>query len=348
MRGRWSTSIVFAWVAPAALAACVEASRERACEPVDGSGCGRGERCVVDELGVPFCSAGGAESVVETGGACDGPNACRAAGEGCVSLFGLARCLPFCSPGRLDAEERCAAPASDGGEIRGRCLAILPDRPDIGVCVFPCDPADPFVGEEAVSAGERLTRCPAEDATCALTAELDFAVCTGAVGAAPADEGPAPCGPRAPCPPRFLCASWGDGNRCRPASPRVEGCAEGEAERILAGSGADRVAVCEPCTIIARDEAPAPRYLAVCHAPEPWPDAGVRCEREGGAPAGTDLGDDERRAALLAAVPAEIAERGLWVAGEGEVCRLLEPGSAEIVKAPCERPAHALCAIPAE
>ena len=209
------------------LVACGEPSQSRRCEPAEGSGCTGEESCKVDATGRPICSRDGE---VSEGGLCELPEDC-AEGLGCLRLFGLPRCLRFCHT-ELDPVEACResfdeASTGELGEVddlcpgalaleldgapvcrhlfseHARCIAQLPDRPDIGICAFPCDPSIEQPG------------CP-KGSRCDLAIEAEMAVCQPDSESGAREE--EPCGPAQPCQTGLLCLPFGPDQRClRPA-----------------------------------------------------------------------------------------------------------------------------------
>ncbi len=354
-------------VVAALLASCGEGSRRRACSPElgDASGCGAGEHCIVDQDGIPECADDPGEAGLPLGAVCDGPNACGGAGNGCLSLYGVARCLPFCGadPDRFDLEAQCEVDSPLGGDrLRGRCLSVLPDRPDIGACVFHCNPAvtEPVESDDPTVL---LANCPA-GSTCALPFDLDFPVCSGDVG--PPGEASRACGPQAPCPPGLLCVTAGDGRRCRAAADVDSRCADADeraqalpgvrADAVPGGAGAGEVEYCAPCVALGRAADGA--HLAACFAAESGSAAAARCAAEGGRLAdladldsnGDGAPDDvERLEALLDVLPEELQRKPLWVStatGCSLVVRLPLEGTTAFVDRPeCTGTAHALCSL---
>lgn len=192
---------------------CSEASQARKCEPTTGKGCESGERCVVAQSGAPDCVTGGLD--LAEGDRCTGPTDC-AAGMGCISAFGTSRCLRFCVPAVDTNEDPCRAETAlvDPEALHrfadfGRCLASLPDRPDIGVCVLPCEPG----GDDP------------ECLSCGLVLGLGMATCV-APGEAAEGEG---CGVAAACDVDLFC----EPNTATCRAPAVEaGCAAGSPQVI--------------------------------------------------------------------------------------------------------------------
>lgn len=282
---------------------------------------------------MPACAEPGPESTKSRGEACGGPNDCRDPQVGCVALYGIARCLPFCDADAADADDGCDLASPAGGELRGRCVAVLPNRPDIGVCVYPCDPAAPYFDESTDDTDDdtiRVTHCPEAIATCSVALDLGHAVCSGNVGAGDVTR----CGPSAPCPPRQLCAPYDDAGRCRVAAGGDEVCAEGEPLVPLPDSPEYRV--CEPCRVVIREGG---AYLSACHAQVDHATAAARCASEGGmlAPSLT--------AAQLDAIRG-VVEGPLWLDGPEEGCAPV--ARAEGTPAPCETVAHAVCVLKSE
>ena len=173
------------WVLSLSLAGCFDNGSDRKCEPVDNQGCKAAERCAVASDGTPSCFPMG--NLTE-GEACDAPDACRA-GLGCVQMFGVSRCLRFCAPSLDPDESACGDDETSVLRFSGQaqCVAGLPDRTDIGLCVVPCvfDPS------------ELDLTCP----SCGLVSGLPFLTC---ISAGPAKMGE-PCGPSAQCVGNLIC-----------------------------------------------------------------------------------------------------------------------------------------------
>jgi hypothetical protein len=347
------------WIIATLLAACGESSRERACSPElgEGSGCGEGEHCIVDEDGIPECADDPGEAGRPLGAVCGAKNDCGGVGVGCLALYGVPRCLPFCGPDpdRFDPESQCVVASADGGEpLRGRCLGVLPDRPDIGACVFECNPADPVPPEGNDDPAVVLAHCPAGASACAIPFDLAFPVCSGDVGE-PGDLLRAG-GPQAPCPPGRVCVTSGAGGRCRAPAGIDDACAAPE-ERAQPIPGVVGVKYCAPCMELGPSADGS--LIAACYAAEDGNAAVARCEAEGGRLAELDRQDTERLVALLDGVPAELKGKPLWVSGVaspadgatpaqgcGLLVRLPLEGTITFVDRPdCAGTAHALCAL---
>ena len=142
---RLATFLCF-WAIP--LVGCNTGSRDRACEPIDNSGCAGGKFCIVDFAGVPRCAVAlGVQA--EIASTCAEPEACGPK-VGCIRVNGVARCRAYCRRG--DSNQGCGD--------KGRCLAALPDRPDIEVCVYPCEPDQRVIELEPCPMGSVCTSRP--------------------------------------------------------------------------------------------------------------------------------------------------------------------------------------------
>ncbi|MFN3198146.1 MAG: hypothetical protein ACE366_06980 [Bradymonadia bacterium] len=139
------------WILAAALwpllPACDQGATARTCDPRRTDECEAEQFCTVDGDGVPYCAdlpdAGvDGDRGDPAGTACTDSSTCRE-GQGCIELYGVSRCLPFCTPG--DADDSQCTVCEGVGDLEvcrggGSCQAVLPDRPDIGACVLPCQP----------------------------------------------------------------------------------------------------------------------------------------------------------------------------------------------------------------
>lgn len=239
------------WFSALALLGCDAGSVERACEPVQQTGCSRSTFCAVDGEGVPKCFA--PEEVPEAndcpgddragcrleGASCETSGQC-ALGLGCLRVGGAARCLRFCDPvGVADGPESCdatARPTEEGGHPAGalaQCIGLLQSRPDIGACALPCSPG-----------GDPL-QCPT-DLSCGLVPGSPFAMCISPGEAEPG----APCGPDRRCVAGQLCARWGGGRVCRPPAAASGECFLGSAVPLpntRNENGDGPLAVCQIC-----------------------------------------------------------------------------------------------------
>ncbi|MCA9548377.1 MAG: hypothetical protein KC613_28440, partial [Myxococcales bacterium] len=220
-------------VAPLLLAAllpfasgCTTGSRERACDPVQQTGCASG-RCVVDAAGAPACLEPVADA--PEGSLCDAPDVC-AAGLGCARVAGVARCLRFCAT--AGGSDECVAARADDpvpAEVRAEalCAVAIPDRSDLGLCVLPCRPG---VGD-----------CP-DGTRCGVAEGIGLLTCVpaGTLGVG------APCGGTLDsCAGGLACAPMGPGRTCAPLVAGADDCPlDTEPTALPVRSGA---AVCVPC-----------------------------------------------------------------------------------------------------
>lgn len=228
-----------------ALTACDD-DRTQACVPGRADRCATGETCGVDATGTPRCALPGD---APEGALCQsaGPDeaepdpAVRCAETlGCLRVAGVSRCLRFCDPAAR--EDTCRpqgniAVGPGGVQIRdlARCAAVLPDRPEIGLCVLPCRPdRRPDCAPPADEAGD----CPAypddcpDPTACGLAPAAPFALCVP-TGDAPLD---APCDATTPCAPGLLCARLDGATACRLPVDLADGCPPGLDSRPLAGT----------------------------------------------------------------------------------------------------------------
>lgn len=249
---------LLALVALTTLLGCDD-DRTQVCAPGRADRCPAGETCNVDGAGTPRCitpgdALEGALCRVAPAGEDDADPTHRcAAGLGCLRVAGVSRCLRFCDPAARQDPCRPAGDIAVGpGGVRigdfARCAALLPDRPEIGVCVLPCRPeralgCDP-TGDPAACAAHP-DDCPAAT-TCGVAPAAPFPVCVP-LGDAALD---APCDPATPCAPGLLCARLDGAAACRLPVDVRGGCPSGLIPSPLAGTGdafADDVqAVCLP------------------------------------------------------------------------------------------------------
>ncbi|MEE2756298.1 MAG: C-type lectin domain-containing protein [Myxococcota bacterium] len=168
------------------LSGCPSTASEQQCNPQTQSGCANsGQACALDTTGAPTClppigqiSEGGRCTGVEPGvdpTTLDGAELC-APGLGCIRYLGIARCLRFCDPGRIDSDDACTQTTVNPEHQHAlsgfsSCSITITDRPEIGACALPCRFADnvdsacpsntrcavPFGGRTAicVAAGQR-------------------------------------------------------------------------------------------------------------------------------------------------------------------------------------------------
>lgn len=232
-----------------ALPGC-EDDRTQVCAPGRPDRCPAGQTCNVDSTGTPRCTTPGDAlegalcRVAPTGDDADADadsnasNRC-ADGLGCLRIAGVSRCLRFCDPAARQDPCRPAGNIAVGpGGVRlsdfARCAALLPDRPEIGVCVLPCRPerapgCDPIPDPAACAA--HPDDCP-EATTCGVTPAAPFPLCVPA-GDAPLD---APCDPATPCAPGLICARLDGTAACRLPVDLTDACPSGLIPSPLAGT----------------------------------------------------------------------------------------------------------------
>lgn len=221
------------------LAGCDVGAATRVCDPRRDDECGAGEYCAVDGDGVPFCAAEADSEGLQIGEACEGPSGCGP-GLGCIDLYGASRCLPFCTPGLTDGDDACTVCEGEGELANcriGSCLAVLPDRPDIGTCVLPCQP---LTLPEIVS----LDRCPLT-ARCDFVPEVDFPTCVAQqIPPAQVDEA---CHLIGACAPDLWCTPVDQADPqglCLPQPVIGQGCG---ADRVVVTLSTDPlITVCAP------------------------------------------------------------------------------------------------------
>ena len=186
---------------------CTKGSLARECEPSAQVGCAEGERCTLNEEGTPSCRPSNLEGRQE-GERCEQSESCSD-GLACLSLFGVPQCARFCA---LDQSQTLADAQCADGSPYARCLARLPERADIGVCITPCDPFD---------RGGELSTCDTEQGvTCGVQADLPFFVCVPEGSQGVYER----CDPSSACEQGLLCLEEGDERRCIPPLPSGEAC----------------------------------------------------------------------------------------------------------------------------
>jgi len=186
---------------------CTEGSQARECEPSLQVGCGEGERCTLNEEGAPSCRPSNSEGAQE-GERCEQSEGC-VDGLACLSLSAVPQCARFCAldQGGELADAQCAE-----GSPYARCLAKLPERADIGVCVTPCDPFD--------RGGELLICDDDQGAKCGVHVDLPFLICVPKGQQGTHER----CDSSAPCEQGLLCLREGDEQRCVHPLPPGEAC----------------------------------------------------------------------------------------------------------------------------
>lgn len=245
----WRLSpIVIALALAAGWAGCDDDSQQ-ACVPGEVERC-PGETCAVDRDGTPLCVAPG---TAEEGDLCrlaDEPTTVEPAvrcgvGLGCLRVAGVSRCLRFCNP-TLDFEpcepdgNRRITPGAGPALLRQftRCVGVLPDRPEIGVCVLPCRP-DRIEG--CVLAGVCSAYpddCPART-VCGLSPQAPIPLC---VPAGIGTEGQV-CSAEQGCAAGLLCARIDGEARCRLATNVRDACPPNRRKVPLAGVSDPQVVV---------------------------------------------------------------------------------------------------------
>lgn len=179
--------------------ACEEGATARVCDPRRDDECGAGEFCTVDTDGVPYCAARPDAALMEMAGEmCSSPEMCGE-GLGCIDLYGASRCTPFCTPGLSPTVNPCLVCEGEGEAAicrTGNCIAALPDRVDIGVCLLPCDPTPDLQHMSPLDVCPSTTRCD-------FVPEQAEPVCVALV-ASPKVEGE-PCGPIGECHEDYWC-----------------------------------------------------------------------------------------------------------------------------------------------
>lgn len=223
-------------------AACSTGSRERACNLVTGTGCSGRLQCMVDAEGTPICGVPNGDARGD-GQACSAADQC-AQGLGCVRVAGVARCARFCES--VERPDPCVDVGPGNGSAAfpdyadavrddARCVGVLPDRPDLGVCVLPCR-----LGV--------LGDCPG-GSTCGLPRGFPAPTCI--------PEGPVgelePCGAvSGGCTVSLVCATIGGVSRVCLPPPTPEGTCEGGMTVQALGGVASEIdlsapQICSPC-----------------------------------------------------------------------------------------------------
>lgn len=234
---RW---VILALVA--LLAACDDESQQ-ACEPGNAERCAVGESCAVDRTGTPVCIGPGQ---AEEGALCrlaEDPTALDPAVHcgaemGCVRISGVSRCLRFCTPGldRDPCQPEGDAPLSVGKDPEllrdfARCVGVLPDRPEIGLCVLPCRPdrrvGCPDTPAECVAFADD---CPT-GTVCGIDPQAPVPVCVPE-GAALEGE---TCGGESGCALGLLCARIDGRARCAMPTNENDGCPSDRIKVPVAG-----------------------------------------------------------------------------------------------------------------
>ncbi len=227
----WRLSpIVIALALAAGWAGCDDDSQQ-ACVPGEVERC-PGETCAVDRDGTPLCVAPG---TAEEGDLCrlaDEPTTVEPAvrcgvGLGCLRVAGVSRCLRFCNP-TLDFEpcepdgNRRITPGAGPALLRQftRCVGVLPDRPEIGVCVLPCRPdRGECVAEQDAPCSAYPDDCP-EASVCGLNPQAPFPLCVPDGAGAEGDV----CDAERGCGAGLLCTRIDGESRCRLATDTDDAC----------------------------------------------------------------------------------------------------------------------------
>jgi hypothetical protein len=324
------------------LPACEDGSKRRRCEPALQQGCPANQTCGLQNDGTPDCFPIGAG---KEGDACIEAADCGA-DLGCIRIHGVARCLRFCVPGD-DPTLPCEAGAdrTDPHRFSGEalCLGAAIDRPDIGICVLPCDPAD--------------DQCPA-DMACGLVLEAGFPACRP-VGEQQAGE---ICDTVRECAPGLGCVPYGERFVCR--AFRRETCAEGTVAWPVPGFlnvvTGDELTVCADCVSLGRIGS-GNANISACPAPVT---ATKACAEDGSLPTRLDDGLQAERLDLAARATtssfepwwtaarrtdagwfwgdADPVPDALTPVGEGN-CAVWDAGRH--VARPCEEAASAVCSL---
>jgi len=243
----------------ALLGACAD-ERQQECQPGRTDLCIDGETCAVDRQGTPICIPPGA---AEEGDLCrlaDGPESFEAAAHcemalGCARISGVSRCVRFCTPGLEDDEcqPRGLAPFVVGDSVQrlrqaARCAGVLPDRPEIGVCVLPCRPDRRAGCIEPDICAAFPDDCP-DGTVCGVDPQAPIPVCVPAGDGAAGDA----CHGELGCRRGLLCARIDGASRCHLATNQVDTCPTGHRKVPLAGvddplvrTGEALEAVCVP------------------------------------------------------------------------------------------------------
>lgn len=232
---------------------------QQACEPGLSDRCEPGLTCAIDRTGTPLCLAPGA---AEEGALCRladdvdslEPAVHCAENLGCVRVSGVSRCMRFCA---VDRPCRSGDPAPVGvgdGQLRlrqaARCVGVLPDRPEIGLCVLPCRP-DRIEGCVAPGVCAAFPEdCP-EGAVCGVDPQAPIPVCVPAGAGVVGDR----CDGELGCQAGLLCARIDGESQCQLATNLSDVCPDGHRKVPLAGvddplvsMGDALEAVCVPLT----------------------------------------------------------------------------------------------------
>jgi len=309
---------------------------------------------VVTSAGEPVCRASG--GTLGAGEPCAADDAC-AKGYGCVRQYGVSLCARFCQPAAARGDAVCVDEASGLG---GLCLAALPDRLDIGVCVYACDPV--------------LREAPAPGApACGLVSDLDYPVWRAAGDAGRGER----CGPDRACRAGDLCVERGAGGVCRraadPVTGRCDESGDGPADRVRRLAPSSTYAVCTPCAVVAGalDAADPTGAYEICFAVLDQAAAAEACARDGAAL--LSLADATRAERLAWAAESETGDEMLWTAAardeetgewlwpdgsavdaglwrrapaaDDPPCARLSPVDARLVPTACDVEAHPTCVI---
>lgn len=224
------TVVAAACALMAALAACSDESQQ-ACEPGNAERCAADETCAVDRSGTPLCvqpgqADEGALCRLSDAPATLDPAARCGADLGCARIAGVSRCLRFCTPG-LDADP--CQPEGDaplfvgsGPEVLqsfARCVGVLPDRPEIGLCVLPCraDRLDGCTLPEVCAA--HPDDCPA-GTVCGVDPQSPIPICVPAGAGVEGDD----CGGESGCAGGLLCVRVDGRSRCALPTNQDDGC----------------------------------------------------------------------------------------------------------------------------
>jgi hypothetical protein len=253
---------------------CGGGSTAQRCSPQTDRGCEVDETCTVDATGTPICVARGAglagegsgcvpwcvDDDEEQGDDCmPQPQGTGSASElqscadglGCVSLYGVSRCLRFCDPSltlSIDAchdPERYVVEPSPDHQVSA-CQGVLAGRTDIGVCTLPCRL---YSGED---------ECPT-GSSCGLPVGAPHAVCrpygdrTEGVG----------CGVSCACEAGLICSSYLNGAVCRVPTSSNGSCPASSTPALISGvvdplGGVEDHApyrICTPCLETGRQDA---------------------------------------------------------------------------------------------
>lgn len=221
------------------LCAACDDELQQACEPGRAGLCEAGQTCAIDQAGTPVCIAPGA---AEEGALCrlaadpaDLEPAVHCAEDlGCVRVSGVSRCMRFCAADRPCSSGEPAPIMVGDGQRRlrqaARCVGVLPDRPEIGLCVLPCR-TDRVAGciQPGVCAAFPED-CP-EGAVCGVDPQAPIPVCVPAGAGAIGDL----CDGERGCQAGLLCARIDGDSRCQLATNLSDTCPDGYRKVPLAG-----------------------------------------------------------------------------------------------------------------